>query len=105
MFGNMKLSTKLVVSFLFVGVLPFLIIGGVAYREASNALEAQSYGQLEGLREIKKMQIEKFFAERRGDMGVIMETVATLRLEAIKKLVAVRDIKKNQIQYYFMKKL
>jgi len=105
MLGNWKLSSKLIGSFLVVGIVPFLVIGGYALLEASSALETQSYGQLEGLREIKKMQIEKFFSERRGDMGVIMETVATLRREAISKMRAIREMRKGEVERYFKDRL
>ncbi|MBT3928061.1 MAG: HAMP domain-containing protein [Rhodospirillaceae bacterium] len=61
----------------------------------------QAFNQLEGVRGIKKAQIESFFAERQGDMGVLMETVDTLRSEAITKLTAIREIKKAAVDRYF----
>ncbi|MBW8000828.1 MAG: methyl-accepting chemotaxis protein [Planctomycetes bacterium] len=57
------------------------------------------------MRDVKKAQIEQFFAERKGDMGVLMETVNTLRKEAFAKLTAVQTIKKNQIEGYFSERL
>jgi len=100
-----RLQSKLLVYFLVVGISPFLIIGILANMEMKGALSAQAYGQLEGLREIKKLQIEKFFNERRGDMGVIMETVGTLRREAIAKMEAVRQIKAHEIKAHLDNKL
>ncbi len=105
MFKNMKLGTKLLVAFLAVGVLPFAVIGIVSLTKSSSALSAQAYGQLEGMRGIKKAQIENFFAERQGDMGVLVETVSTLRKEAFAKLEAVQTIKRNQIESYFSERL
>ena len=57
--------------------------------------------QLISVRDIKKAQIENFFHERQGDMGVLVETVGTLREEAFRKLDAVQKIKSNQIEQYF----
>ena len=101
MFKNMKLGTKLLVVFLAVGVIPFAVMGGLSLMESSSALSASAFGQLEGVRGIKKNQIETFFKERQGDMGVLTETVATLRKEAFDKLKAIEVIKKNQIENYF----
>ncbi len=98
---NMTLRTKLLSLFLVVGLLPFAIIAGVAYFTSSNSLEKQAFNQLVGVRDIKKEQIGRFFDERQGDMGVLTETVKTLRFEAFNKLIAVRDIKKAEIERYF----
>ncbi len=101
MFKNMKLGTKLLLAFLAVGVIPFAVIGFSSLIKASNALSTLAFNQLEGVRGIKKSQIEQFFAEREGDMGVLMETVGALRLEAFNKLNAVQAIKKSQIESFF----
>ncbi len=101
MFKNMKLGTKLITAFLAVGILPFAIITVVSLTKSSAALSTQAFNQLEGVREIKKAQITQFFAERKGDMGVILETVVALQDEAKKKMGAIRDIKKAAIERYF----
>lgn len=97
----MKLGTKLLISFLAVGILPFSVIGVISLIKSNNALNSQAFNQLEGIREIKKAQISQFFNEREGDMGVLAETVGTLRKEAFNKLKAVREIKKSAIKRYF----
>ncbi|MGR3317880.1 MAG: methyl-accepting chemotaxis protein [Candidatus Anammoxibacter sp.] len=101
MFNNMKLSTKLMVFFLIVGVIPFATIGTISLIKSSGALSRQAFNQLEGVREIKKSQIERFFGERKGDMSVLVETVATLRREAFNKLRGIHAVKKAQIEGYF----
>jgi methyl-accepting chemotaxis protein len=98
---NMKLGTKLLIAFLVVGIIPFSVVGFLSMTRSSKALTDLSYGQLEGMREVKKTQIENFFAERQGDMGVLMETVGTLRSEAFAKLKAIQEIKKSQLNDYF----
>ncbi|MCP4161651.1 MAG: hypothetical protein GY760_16380, partial [Deltaproteobacteria bacterium] len=53
------------------------------------------------MRAVKKAQISQFFNERQGDMGVLMETVDTLRKEAFDKLEAVQHAKMEAIENYF----
>jgi methyl-accepting chemotaxis protein len=98
MFKRMKLKAKLILIFLAVGLLPLLTASGISIFNSEKALTASSFNQLSGVRDIKKKQIENFFAERQGDMGVLMETVGTLRTEAIAKLNAVQRNKKIAIQ-------
>jgi len=98
---NLKIKPKLVAAFLAVGLIPFAVIGLVSINVSSSELSKSAFNQLEGVRSIKKAQIEKFFDERQGDMGVLMETVGTLRREAFQKLTAIREIKKNAIESYF----
>ncbi|MCP4575958.1 MAG: hypothetical protein GY846_06715, partial [Deltaproteobacteria bacterium] len=101
---NMSLKVKLLVAFLAVGLLPFGVIAVVSYVKSSSALSQQAFGQLEGVRGIKKNQIETFFKERQGDMGVLVEMVATLQQEAFKKLDAIQQIKRAQIEGYFLER-
>ena len=54
MFKQMKLGTKLMVAFLAVGIIPFAIAGTVALNKSSKALSNLAYGQLEGMRGVKK---------------------------------------------------
>jgi methyl-accepting chemotaxis protein len=102
---DIKMKPKLTGLFLLVGIIPLAIVGYWASSLATEALMDKSFGQLESVRGIKKAQIEKFFEERKGDMGVLMETVNTLRSEAIAKLTAVRQIKKNQIENFFAERI
>lgn len=71
MFRSMKLSTKLVVAFLLVGIVPFAIIGIVAVMNGSSALSDQAFHQLEAVQAIKRANIESFFEERLGDVKVL----------------------------------
>ncbi|MDG6778995.1 methyl-accepting chemotaxis protein [Thiomicrorhabdus sp. zzn3] len=100
LFADMSLKTKLLIAFLLVAIIPFGVISLVSLDEASTALEKQAYNQLEAVRSIKKAQIERYFEEREGDMGVLLETVDAIRYEAVNKLVAVRENKKKTITNY-----
>ena len=99
--GNLKIGSRLIISFILIGLVPFAVIGAISLFKSQDSLEKASFNQLLGVREIKKRQIENFFTERKGDMGVLTETVSTLRREANQKLSAVRDIKKTLITNYF----
>jgi methyl-accepting chemotaxis protein len=99
---NMSLKVKLLVAFLAVGLIPFGVIAAVSYVKSSGALSQQAFGQLEGVRGIKKNQIENFFKERQGDMGVLVETVGTLRKESFDKTKSRRGNQaESQIEAYF----
>ncbi len=101
MLKNMKLGKKFLLAFLAVGVIPFAVIGLMSLNSASMALSKQAFNQLEGVREIKKAQIEQFFAERERDLGVLEDTVSSLQQEAEDKLNAVKDIKREAVERYF----
>ena len=98
---DMTLKKKLLIVFLCVGIIPVVVLGVISLFKFSSALSAASFNQLTSVREIKKKQIESFFAEREGDMGVLVETVSTLRKEAFAKLEAVQMNKKEQLAAYF----
>ncbi len=97
---DVKMKPKLIGLFLLMGLIPLVIVGWWSMNLASNSLMEKNYAQLEAVRGIKKTQIEKYFAEREGDMGVLVENVGTLRKEAFAKLKAIQEIKKSQLTDY-----
>ncbi len=108
----MKIKTKLTVAFLVCGLTPLAIATAISYINSNKslidistqgkvALEEGAHNQLVTMRDMKQKQVENYFAERQGDMGVLMETVSTLRTEAFSKLQALQEIKKDQIETYF----
>ena len=101
MFKNMKLSTKLLVFFLIVGVIPFSAIGVISLVKSSKALSEKEFKQMESLRDIKRDQIESYFAGLKDDTANLIETVSTIKVEAFNKLKGIQQIKKNQIHNYF----
>ncbi len=60
MFKNTKLGTKLIATFLAVGVIPFAVLGVISLTKSSNALEKQSFAQLESIRDIKKNDVKRY---------------------------------------------
>jgi len=71
----MKLKTKLLITFLAVGLTPLLLVSFIASYIASSAIEKQTFSQLVAVREIKKSQIEGYFDERKGDIEVLSGTI------------------------------
>ncbi len=101
MFKKITIRTKLLAAFLAVGIIPFSVVGGISLFRFTDALSEQSFSKLEGVRDLKKAQIQNFLDERRKDMSILMETVANLRQAAFEKLRTVQTIKKAQIEEYF----
>ena len=101
MIKNMRLGTKLVVAFLAVGVIPFAIIAALSMTKSSEALSDQAFAQLRGVTEIKKAQIEQYFNQRKGDMAVLLDTVASLKQAAFEKLQTVQETQKARLEQYF----
>ncbi|MFB0980853.1 MAG: methyl-accepting chemotaxis protein [Alteromonadaceae bacterium] len=71
----MKLKAKLLVAFLGLALIPTLLVGFVATYISSASIEKQAFSQLIAVREIKKSQIEGYFAERKGDIEVLSGTI------------------------------
>ena len=69
--SNMKLGTKLIVSFLLVGILPFAVIALLSLNKASDTITMQAYNQLTAIQAIKTSQISNYFTERMGDASVL----------------------------------
>ena len=90
-------------TFLFsiVASVPFLVMGIMAVSTARQSFIQDKFEQLNSIRGVKKAQIERFFAERKGDMGVLIETMGTLRKDAFDKLAAMREVKRAAIERYF----
>jgi methyl-accepting chemotaxis protein len=103
MFKRHKLGTKLVMAFLAVGLIPFAVVGVTSLMKAGGSLSVQAFGQLESVREIKKTQLEQYFANRRADLDMLKETVEALRRGAFEKLESVQELKKAQVEEYFTK--
>lgn len=97
---RMTLGKKLLLAFLAVGVIPCIIVSLVAVFKSSDALSKTSFNQLTMVREIKKSQLESFFKERQGDMGVLLETVKALTAGAEDKLVSIQQLKRSQVEDY-----
>ncbi|WP_432471000.1 methyl-accepting chemotaxis protein [Amphritea sp. HPY] len=77
-FNNLKISRKLLISCLLIGLVPFVILASISGYIASHSLEKQSYHQLESVRGIKARQIENFLAISRRDTEGLAALVHTM---------------------------
>ena len=101
MFKNMKLGVKLVVIVLALGVVPFVVIGITSLTKSTGALSRQVFDQLEGLREIKKAEITRFFENKKNDMATLTHFVEQLGEEAFHKFSLTQDSQQHRIEDFF----
>ncbi|MEE8391030.1 MAG: cache domain-containing protein, partial [Anaerolineae bacterium] len=99
--NNIKMKPKLIGLFLLVGLIPLIVVAAFSMLRAQDALTTQAYNNLQAVHEIKKYQINTYFQERQGDVGVLVETVSTLREETFDKLDALLTARKAEIERYF----
>ena len=96
----MKLHTRLLLTFLSIGLFPALIIGFIANKIASNTIENQAFSQLIAVREIKKQQIEHYFLQCKADIEMLAANVQqTLNFASDETLV----LSAHSSQAYFQK--
>ena len=57
LFKQLKIGPKLLLAFLFVGVIPFLTIGTISLITSNNALSDQAFSQLESMRDVNERKL------------------------------------------------
>ncbi|MFP4267174.1 MAG: HAMP domain-containing protein, partial [Spirochaetaceae bacterium] len=92
---------KITLMFVVVVLLAIGVVTFLAVQQSTDALMEGQFGQLRAIREIKQGQIENYFAERRGDLNVLNDTVKALEESAFKELEAVHSNKKEVVENYF----
>ena len=100
-----KKMILIMVVFSLAAIIPFCVMGYLAVDTAQSSFVESKFQQLVSMREIKKSQMERFFAAREADLSVLMETVAGLRQQAIDKLQAVQEMKKARLESFFAERL
>lgn len=95
---KLPLRKKLVLVFLLVGLLPFAVLAVLSLWQSQTTLHDQTIGELESLREVKLGQIKDYFADRARELGILIETVGTLRQDALEKLAAIRDVRRGRLE-------
>ncbi len=97
---DVKLKTKLIGLFVAIGLIPLALIGIWSIIQSSGSLMESSYNQLLSLREVKKHQINTYFKERKSDMEVLNEIVASLKQNAEIQIQSVNNLKKEEVEEY-----
>src|SRR6056297_1665367 len=96
-----SIGGKITLMFVVVVLLAIGVVTLLSVQQSTQSLMDAQFGQLSAIREIKKGQIENYFRERRGDMKVLTETVASLQQSAFKELKAVHANKRDPVESYF----
>jgi methyl-accepting chemotaxis protein len=78
MFRKLKLGSKMIISFLLVGAIPFSIVGLASLQQAGSALEKQAFSQLEAVQSLKKIQLENYFDQIKINMRSIRNNATFL---------------------------
>lgn len=98
---SMKLSSKLSVSHLVMGLFPLIIFGFVFYSLVNTTLKTNTFEQLRSRNDIKQKQVQGYFKEKSDDLESLSSTVSVVRSEAFSKLDAIAKIKKSAVSRYF----
>lgn len=76
---NVRISTKLIVYFVSLGIIIIFSIGFLSFKVSKKALVERTTEQLNSIKELKKKQIEQFFNERQVDNTVLADDPYTLQ--------------------------
>jgi methyl-accepting chemotaxis protein len=99
---NLKtLQNKFTLVFLALGILPAVIISIISTFNSSNDVTDKVYSQLTAINQIKKQAITNYFAERQGDMGVLVNIADAMKQQAFNELNSINHLKKAQLKAYF----
>jgi methyl-accepting chemotaxis protein len=100
----MKLSTKLIVSFLLVGLIPATVIATIMLLTAAGDLKDEkkvTFGTLSAVRDNKKAQLEAYFEQSEADLIKLEEVVKDARRNGLTKLAAVQQQRKHELETFF----
>ncbi len=92
-----SIGAQLTAVSVLLAVLPVLVVAGLlasfSINQAAQALQEAHYAELEALRETHAFALREYFTELQNDMNVLLDTVDTLRQDALTKLQAVNRTK------------
>jgi len=75
----MKLTPKLIISFLSIGLIPLFIFGLLSINSADNGLKTLASQQLESVRDIKKTAVERYFETVSSQVITLADTQVILQ--------------------------
>lgn len=71
---EISITEKLILFFVFIGLISIVAVGAYSYHYAKNALINRTFDQLVSVRLEKKNRVEQFFLERMRDMRFLAES-------------------------------
>ncbi len=103
MFKNKKISYKILVTLLLVGIIPALLIAVFSLGSATTSLREAQYSKLDNMRLNKEKQIDNLFASYINNLETITDIVSTYRDEGFDHLESLHKEKEKKINEYFDK--
>jgi methyl-accepting chemotaxis protein len=100
-FKNLKLSLKLIIMFLIVGLVPLGSALYFATIQTATALQNTIFAELEGIRTIKKNQLVANFAEREAEVETLVNVINALQDSGYAQLSGITDLKADRVEVYF----
>ncbi|MEZ6854819.1 methyl-accepting chemotaxis protein [Halodesulfovibrio aestuarii] len=100
--SNISMKPKLIGYFLAVGLLPLFVIGWISSNSASDALMQQAYGQLETIKESKKLDVLEVQENWKSSLRGLVGTVGHLEESAFDRMHLIESRKKKEIETYFI---
>ena len=83
---NLKsLKIKFILIFMVIGLIPAIIVSVISTMSSSTDVTDKVYNQLTAINQIKKQSIKNYFAERQGDMGVLIDIADSMQQQAFMK--------------------
>ncbi len=70
MFKEMRISAKLMISMLLLGLVPMIVLAVITYFSSSTSLEKEGMSKLEAVSDIKSKQIQDYFAQKKAQLEV-----------------------------------
>ncbi len=101
MLNKIKMKPKLIGLFLAVGLVPLIVVAVFSLIRSQNSLMDQAYNNLQAIHQTKKLEVEDYYHERKENINVLVEVVATLQENAYDELAAVQTLKAKQVHDYF----
>ena len=81
----MRMTAKLIIVFLAIGILGVSIQGLVSYVISKRALNENIVSHLESIREMRKVQIEEFYKGLKKDINLYQEEIQCKSLKMGRK--------------------
>ena len=100
---KMNIRNKFLIWFMSISLVPIFLVAVIAMAINKKTLTDRAFSQLENVREVKAQQIKSYMEGRKTDLGILMDTVDSLRQAAFNKLRTVQENKKAQIITLFHK--
>jgi methyl-accepting chemotaxis protein len=86
------------VAFLLVGLIPFAVVATMSYLNSSSALSDVTKQQLQDQYDVKKPEVENYFAARQSDLHALVENIKAQRQQSFHQLESIQDLKKRQLE-------